>query len=230
MHEFGTTPEQLAKIAVTCRANAARNPHALVRDAITVEDVLKSPLVASPFRKLDCCVVSDSGGAVVLTSAARAKDLRKSPVSILGFGAQISKAHLSQQTDFTRTPGVVSGQRAFSQAGLRPKDVSVAQFYDAFTITPLLGLEDLGFCAKGEGGPFVADGNIDPDGSIPINTDGGGLSSNHPGKRGVFAMIEAIRQVRGESPGYQVPRVDVSLVHGIGGWFSAASTLLLSRS
>jgi acetyl-CoA acetyltransferase len=228
MHEFGTTPEQLAAIAVQCRRNAALNPNALMRDPITVEDVLKSPLVAAPLRKLDCCVVSDSGGAIVLTSKARAKDLRRPPVSLLGYGAQITKAHVSQQPDFVRSPTTVSGRRAFAQAGLTPRDVDVAQLYDAFTITPLMALEDLGFCPKGEGGRFVADGHIAPDGTIPINTDGGGLASNHPGKRGVFALIEAVRQARGESPGHQVPDVDVSLVSGFGGWFSAAATLLLT--
>lgn len=228
MHEFGTTPEQLAQIAVTCRSNAARNPDALMRDPIKVEDVLASPLVASPLHKLDCCVVTDSGGAIVLARKDRARDLRKPPVRILGFGAQVTKAHVSQQPDFIRTPTTVSGRRAFTQAGLSPKDVSVAQIYDAFTITPLLGLEDLGFCPKGEGGRFVQDGHIASTGSIPINTDGGGLASNHPGKRGIFALIEGVRQARGDSPGHQVPDVDVSLVSGFGGWFSAAATLLMT--
>lgn len=228
MYEYGTTPEQLAAIAVQCRANAALNPNALMRDPITVEDVMNSPLVASPLHKLDCCVVSDSGGAIVLTSKARAQHLKRPPVRLLGFGAQITKAHVSQQPDFVRSPTTVSGRRAFSQAGLTPRDVNVAQVYDAFTITSLIGLEDLGFCPKGEGGRFVQDGHIAPDGTIPINTDGGGLASNHPGKRGMFALIEAVRQARGDSPGYQIPNVDVSLVSGFGGWFSAAATLLLT--
>jgi acetyl-CoA acetyltransferase len=230
MHEFGTTPEQLAQIAVQCRSNAALNPHALQRSPIGVGDVLSSAMVASPLHKLDCCVVTDSAGAVVLTTLGRAKDLRRPPVRLIGFGAQVTKAHVSQHPDLVSTPGVVSARRAFEVAGLAPADVDVAQFYDAFTITPLLGLEDSGFCPKGEGGRFIADGHIGHDGSIPINTDGGGLSSNHPGKRGIFAMIEAVRQARGESPGYQVPDVEVSMAHGIGGWFSAAVTLLLSAT
>jgi acetyl-CoA acetyltransferase len=228
MHEFGTTAEQLAAIAVVCRENAARNPDALLRDPITVADVLASPTVATPLHKLDCCVVTDSGGAIVLTSSERARDLKRPPVRMLGFGAQITKAHVSQQPDFISTPTITSGKRAFAQAGLTPRDVSVAQIYDAFTITPLLGLEDLGFCPKGEGGRFVEDGHIRCSGSIPINTDGGGLASNHPGKRGVLALIEAVRQARGDSPGYQVPNVEVSLVSGFGGWFSAAATMLLT--
>lgn len=230
MHEFGTTAEQLARVAVVCRENAALNPNALLRDRIRVDDVLASPMLATPLHKLDCCVVTDSAGAIVLTSRARARDARSKPVALLGFGAQVTTVSVSQQADFVTSPGVVSGARAFAQAGLKPRDVSVAQFYDAFTITPLVGLEDLGFCAKGEGGRFIADGHVDQGGSIPINTDGGGLASNHPGKRGVFAMIEAARQVRGDSPGFQVPRVEASLVHGIGGWFSAASTLLLGAA
>jgi acetyl-CoA acetyltransferase len=229
MHEFGTTSAQLARIAVTARSNAALNPHALMRDPLSVDDVLASPMVSSPLRKLDCCVVTDSGGAVVLTSNERARDLKKRPVRLLGFGSQITRVHFSQQPDFTVTPGVVSGRLAFGRAGLSPADVSVAQLYDAFTITPLLALEDLGFCRKGEGGPFVESGAIDPTGSIPINTDGGGLSSNHPGKRGVFALIEGVRQLRGEGPGYQVTDPQVSLVHGIGGFFSAATTVLMAN-
>jgi len=229
MHEFGTTREQLAEIAVTCRANAANNPHAPKREPLTIDEVISAPMIASPLSKLDCCLVTDSGGAIVLTSKERARDLNRPAVRVLGYGAYHSNVFLSQQSDLTLTPGVVSGKRAFERAGLAPTDVSVAQLYDAFTITPLMALEDLGFCKKGEGGPFVESGAIRSDGSIPINTDGGGLSSNHPGKRGVFALIEGIRQLRGESPGHQVSDVDVSLVHGIGGFFSAASTLLLAK-
>lgn len=230
MHQFGTKPEHLASIAATVRGNAAKNPQALFRDRITVEDVLASPMISSPFHKLDCCVVTDSGGAVVLTRADRARDTRKAPIRILGYGEAVTRVHVNQVEDFTVSPGARSGPRAFERAGLKPSDVDVAQFYDAFTITPLIGLEDLGFCLKGEGGPFVADGHIAPGGSIPINTDGGGLSSNHPGKRGVFVLIEALRQLWGESPGHQVPEAEISLAHGIGGFFSAASTMLLTRT
>ncbi|MGH6854372.1 MAG: thiolase C-terminal domain-containing protein, partial [Aestuariivirga sp.] len=179
MHEFGTTAEQLASVAVSVRANASKNPHALYRDPITIENVLASPMISSPLHKLDCCVVTDSGGALVLTRADRGRDCRKPPIGILGFGEAVSKLHLNQVPDFTATAGARTGPTAFSMAGVSPKDIDVAQFYDAFTITPILGLEDLGFCKKGEGGAFVADGNIEPGGAIPINTDGGGLSSNH---------------------------------------------------
>jgi acetyl-CoA C-acetyltransferase len=228
MHVYGTTPEQIAAVAVACRANAALNPGALLRDPITTADVLASPTISSPLRKLDCCVVTDSGGAVVLARHDRARDLRKRPVSILGYGESVQRVAMSQVLDFTVSPGAVSGPLAFRRAGLAPADVDVAQFYDAFTITPLIALEDLGFCAKGEGGPFVADGRIRAGGTLPINTDGGGLASNHPGKRGIFVLIEALRQVWGESPGHQVPDVEVSLAHGIGGFFSASTTMLLA--
>ncbi|APO69809.1 acetyl-CoA acetyltransferase protein (plasmid) [Rhizobium gallicum] len=230
MYQYGTTPEQLASVPVAIRANAARNPNALMKDLITVEDVLASPMISSPFHKFDCCVVTDSGGAVVLTRSDRAKDLLNNPVKMLGYGEAITGVHVNQVADFTISPGVHSSQRAFSSAGLSPSEVNVAQIYDAFSITPLIGLEDLGFCKKGEGGAFVASGAISAGGSIPINTDGGGLSSNHPGKRGVFVLIEALRQLWGESPGVQVPDCEISLAHGWGGFFSAASTMLLARS
>ncbi|WP_206079101.1 thiolase C-terminal domain-containing protein [Allomesorhizobium camelthorni] len=230
MHQFGTTPEQLASVPVAIRANAALNPNALMRDPISISDVLESRMISSPFHKLDCCVVTDSGGAVVLTRRDRANDLRKKPIRMLGYGEAIGCIHTNQVADFTASPGLQSGQRAFNAAGLTPVDVDVAQFYDAFSITPLIGLEDLGFCKNGEGGAFVASGAIGAGGSIPINTDGGGLSSNHPGKRGVFVLIEALRQLWDESPGLQVKDCEVSLAHGIGGFFSAASTMLLARS
>ncbi len=230
MHQYGTTPEQLAAIPVAIRANAALNPNALMKDRITVDDVLASPMISSPFHKLDCCVVTDSGGAVVLTRSDRARDLKRKLVRILGYGEAVTGVHMNQVADFTLSPGIHSGRRAFSAAGLTPRDVDVAQIYDAFSITPLIGLEDLGFCKKGEGGAFAASGAIAAGGAIPINTDGGGLSSNHPGKRGVFVLIEALRQLWGESPGAQVPDCEVSLAHGWGGFFSAASTMLLARS
>ncbi|TSD40418.1 hypothetical protein FFI94_032430 [Rhodococcus sp. KBS0724] len=227
MHEFGTTPEQLAQIAVTCRENAANNPDARFRSPLSVEDVLTSRSIADPLHKFDCCVVTDSGGAVVITSAERAKDLKTKPVPILGFGSAISRIHMNRMDPVTLTPAAISGPRAMSMAGITPADVDVAQLYDAFTITVLLALEDLGFCAKGEGGEFVASGAISAGGSLPINTDGGGLSSNHTGKRGIFAMIEGVRQMRGEGPGVQIDNPEISLVHGWGGTFSSAATLVL---
>jgi acetyl-CoA C-acetyltransferase len=227
MELYGTTSEQLAQIAVTCRANAKDNEHARYRESITIDDVLESPTIASPLHKLDCCVVSDSGGAILLASAERAKDCAKDPVWMLGFGAAINNFHVNQWRDATLTPAALSGPRAFAMAGVSHGNIDVAQLYDAFTITPLLALEDLGFCAKGDGGPFVEAGNINPDGKLPINTDGGGLSSNHPGKRGMFAMIEGVRQLRGEGPGVQIEGAKTALVHGWGGQLSAAATLIL---
>src|SRR5919198_5859584 len=227
MHQYGTTSEQLAQIAVTCRANAVNNPDARFRDPITVDDVLSSPMISSPLHRLDCCVVTDSGGALLLASEQRARSCRKDPVWIQGFGSAITQFHVNQMRDATVTPATLSGPRAFEMAGVSHDDIDVAQLYDAFTITPILALEDLGFCEKGEGGPFVEAGNIDADGALPINTDGGGLSSNHPGKRGMLAMIEGVRQLRGEGPGAQVAGAKTSLVHGWGGSFSAAATMIL---
>lgn len=229
MYEYGTTLEQLAELVSVIRANGARNPHALYREAVDPADVLKAPVIASPFTKPMCCVVSDSGGAVVITRRDRSRDTPNPPIRILGFGETVQQSLMNQVPDFTVSPGAYSAPRAFRTAGLTPADVDVAQLYDAFAITPLMALEDLGFCPKGEGGRFIADGNVRPDGRIPINTDGGGLASNHPGKRGIFALIEAIRQLRGVGPGVQIPDVEVSLVHGIGGFHSAAATMLLAR-
>lgn len=227
MHEFGTTPEQLAAIAVQCRSNAGPNPDARFREPMKVEDVLASPMIAAPLHRNDCCVVTDSGGAVVLVGRERAADAPGKPAWILGFGEAVGAMRMSQTRSFTRTPGVASGRRAFQTAGLTPADVDCAQLYDSFTITVLLALEDLGFCAKGEGGPFVESGAIGPGGAVPINTDGGGLSSNHPGRRGILALIEAVRQLRGESPGVRLPDPRIALAHGCGGQLSATATMLL---
>ena len=227
MHEFGTTPEQLAAIAVQCRANASGNPDARFREPITVEDVLASPMIAAPLHRNDCCVVTDSGGAVVLVGRDRAADARGTPVWLLGFGEAVGQMRMNQLWPFTSTPGVASGRRALEMAGVRPDDIDCAQLYDSFTITLLLALEDLGFCAKGEGGPFVESGAIAPGGSIPVNTDGGGLSSNHPGRRGVFALIEAVRQLRGDGPGVRLPEPRLALAHGCGGQLSATATMVL---
>jgi acetyl-CoA C-acetyltransferase len=163
-----------------------------------------------------------------MTSAERARDCRKPPVWITGFGEAASQVQMSQMEPLTSSPARFSGPRAFDMAGVSHDDIDVAQLYDAFTITPLLALEDLGFCDKGDGGPFVEAGNIRADGSLPINTDGGGLSSNHPGKRGVFIVIEAVRQLRGEGPGVQIEGAKTALVNGNGGFFSAAATMILT--
>jgi acetyl-CoA C-acetyltransferase len=229
MAEFGTTPEQLAEIAVTCRGHASHNPQARFRDPITVQDVVGSPMIASPLHRYDCCVVTDGGGAIVVTSAKRARECRKDPIYVLGFGEAVGQVQMNQMDPFTATPAALSGPRAFAQAGMTPDRIDTAQIYDSFTITALLILEDLGFCAKGEGGAFVSGGRIAVGGDLPINTDGGGLSSNHPGRRGMFTIIEAVRQLRGEPLGLQVPDCEVALAHGSGGALSTAATLILSK-
>ena len=227
MHEFGTTSEQLAEIAVQTREWAAMNPRARLQDPITVADVLASPLEASPLHKLDCCLVTDGAGAVVLTSIDRARGLAKPPVAVLGAGVGHTHSMISQMPDLTTTGGVVSGREAFRIAGLTPADVDVVELYDSFTITVLLVLEDLGFCPKGEGGPFVADGPLRPGGSLPANTNGGGLAFTHPGQYGMFLLVEAVRQLRGEAGPRQVPGAEVALAHGSGGVLSAMATVIL---
>jgi len=227
MHEFGTTLDELAEIAVSTRYNASLNPDAYYRDLITIDDVQSSRLIADPLTKLHCCIRSDGGGAVVLTSEARARDAAGAPVWVLGTGEAVSHTAMSEWRDFTESPAVRSGAAAFERAGLRPADVDCCQLYDAFTPMVLLTLEALGFCAKGEGGPFVADGRLRVGGALPTNTDGGGLSACHPGMRGMFLLVEAVRQLRGEAGARQVADAEVCCVNGTGGWFSSASTVLL---
>ena len=230
MHEFGTRPEQLAAVAVTMRQHAAHNPMAQYRDPITVDDVVSSRMVADPLHKLDCCVISDGGAACVVTSAERAADLRAAPVFVLA-GAHSTTHHmnLSADADLTVSPAARSGPLAFARAGLSPSDVDVAQIYDSFTITVVLSVEDLGFCAKGEGGAFVEDGGLGVGGRLPTNTDGGGLSACHPGMRGMFLIVEAVRQLRGGAGATQVPGAQVALAHGTGGMLSTGATLLLAN-
>ncbi len=227
MAQFGTTSEQLAEIAVSTRAWAALNPRARYRDPITVADVLESPLQCSPLHLLDCCLVTDGAGAFVMTSAQRAADLANPPVLVLGAGTCHDHAMISQMPDLTVTPGAVSGANAFAMAGIAPDDVDVLMGYDSFTITALLHLEDLGFCAKGEGGPFVADGRTAPGGSLPMNTNGGGLSYTHPGMYGMFLIVEAVRQLRGQAGDRQVPGAQIAVAHGSGMVLSCMSTLVL---
>jgi acetyl-CoA acetyltransferase len=227
MYEFGTTSEQLAQIAVDTRRWAALNPRARLREPIGVEDVLASRVEASPLHKLDCCLVTDGAGAVVLTSAERAGDLLKPPALVLGTGTCHTHSMISEMPDLTTTGAAVSGRLAFAEAGLGVADVDVLQLYDSFTITVLLVLEDLGFCPKGEGGPFVADGVLGPGGALPANTTGGGLAYTHPGMFGIFLLVEAVRQLRGESGDRQVPDAEVALAHGSGGALSAMSTIIL---
>ena len=227
MAVFGTTSEQLAQIAVDTRRWASLNPKARYRDPQTVEDVLASPMVASPLHKLDCCLVTDGAGAIVLTSADRARDLRRPPAYVLGAASAHDHQMISQMPDLTTTAGSVSGPKAFALAGVGPGDVDVAELYDSFTITVLLALEDLGFCAKGEGGPFVEDGRLGPGGAFPAQTSGGGLSYTHPGMFGMFLLVEAARQVQGLAGPRQVEGVEVAVAHGVGGVLSATSTVVL---
>jgi acetyl-CoA acetyltransferase len=229
MHEFGTTSEQLAEIAVGVREFAGLNPDAMYRDPITVEDVLQSRLVADPLHKLDCCVVSDGGGALLITTAERARDLRQPPVYVLGAASAQTHWNISQMPDFTATAAAQCGPEAFAQAGVSPADVDTIQLYDSFTITVLLLLEDLGFCKKGEGGAFVADGHLRRGGRLPLNTDGGGLSSSHSGMRGIFLLIEAARQLRNQAGEAQVPDCDVALACGSGGFLSCIGAVVLGN-
>lgn len=227
MHQYGTTSQQLAEIAVAARKWACLNPLASMRDPLTVEDVLKSPMMSTPLRLLDCCLVSDGGGAVIITSAERAKGLRKKPVRILGTGEAHTHRAISGMPDLTVTPAKISGARAFSMAGVAPSDIDVLQLYDSFTITVLLQLEDLGFCAKGEGGRFVEGGRLAPGGALPANTGGGGLSCLHTGMFGIFLLIEGVSQLRGECAGRQVAGAKLALCNGVGGNLASSGTVIL---
>ena len=226
MHEYGTTRTQLAEVAVAAREWARLNPKAFMRDPLTVDEVLSSRMVSDPLTKLDCCLVTDGGGAVVLTSPERARSLGKPPVFLLGAGEATWHRNISAMPDLTTTAASESGPRAFTMAGLKPADVDVVELYDAFTINPILFLEDLGFCGKGEGGAFVSGGRIAPGGALPVNTNGGGLSYCHPGMYGIFLIIEAVRQLRGEGADRQVSGADVALVNGNGGTLSSQVTAL----
>jgi acetyl-CoA acetyltransferase len=227
MAEFDTTSEQLAQIAVSTREWATSNPRARYREPITIDDVLASPMESSPLHRLDCCLVTDGAGAFVLTSAERAAEGAKPPIYVLGAATCHDHMMISQMPDLTTTPGAVSGPAAFAMAGVKPDDIDVLMAYDSFTITTLLHLEDLGFCAKGEGGPFVADGKLGPGGALPTNTNGGGLSYTHPGMFGMFLIVEAARQLRGECGERQVAGADLAVAHGSGMVLSCMSTLVL---
>jgi acetyl-CoA acetyltransferase len=227
MHEFGTTREHLAEVAVAARKWAQLNPVAFERGELTIEDVLASRMVSSPLTVRDCCLVTDGGGAVIVTSAERARSLRKPPVFLLGAAEAHWHKDIFQMPDLTVSAAAESGPRAFHNAGLRPSDVDVLEVYDAFTINTLLFLEDLGFCEKGEAGAFVENGAIAPGGPLPVNTNGGGLSYCHPGMYGIFLIIEAVRQLRGECGARQVPDAHIGLVHGNGGMLSSQVTALL---
>jgi len=229
MHQYGTTKEQMAEVAVATRKWAALNPKAMVRDPITIADVLGSRLICWPFNLLDCCLVTDAGGAVVVTSAERARDLPKPPVYVLGTGECVTHQMVSQMPAFDRWDAAeVSGARAFAMSGVKHADIDVAEFYDAFTITPILALEALGFCQRGEGGPFVSNQRTAPGGAFPMNTNGGGLSYTHTGMYGIFTIIEAVRQLRGECGPRQVAGAKTAVCHGTGGVWSAAATMIVS--
>ena len=228
MHEFGTTIEQLAEVAVSARFNAGLNPEAAFRDPITIDDVLGGRMIADRFTKLHCCIRSDGGGAVVLVAEDRVADLPIAPVWILGAGEAVSHVSMSQWDDMTTGPASVSGRLAFQRAGVTPADIDVCEIYDAFTSMLLLTLEDLGFCGRGEGGDFVADGRLRVGGALPTNTDGGGLSAMHPGQRGLFLLIEAARQLRAEAGERQVADARLACVSGTGGWFCSSGTIILA--
>jgi acetyl-CoA acetyltransferase len=229
MHEYGTTSEQLAEIAVGVREFASLNPNAIYRDPITVDDVLSSRMIADPLHLLDCCAITDGGGAFIMTTAERARDLPQAPVYVLGAAGAQTHWNISQQSDFTSSAGAVAGPIAFERAGVTHDDVDLLMFYDSFTITCLILLESLGFVPKGEGGPFVAEGHLKRGGKWPLNTDGGGLSACHPGMRGIFLILEAVRQLRGQGGAAQVPDCDVAIAAGSGGWLSCIGVAILGR-
>jgi acetyl-CoA acetyltransferase len=225
-----TTRRQLAEVAVAARLWAQRNPDAFARGPLTIDDVLGAKMISDPVTVRDCCLVTDGAGAFVVTRADRARALHPKPAYVLGSGHAHSHRQISCMPDLTVTPAVESGRKAFAEAGLAPADVDVVELYDAFTINPILFLEDLGFCAKGEGGAFVSGGRIAPGGLFPMNTNGGGLSCTHPGMYSIFLLIEAVTQLRGEGRERQVPGVEVALVHGNGGVLSSQATAILSTT
>jgi acetyl-CoA acetyltransferase len=227
MHQYGTTHEQLAEIAVATRKWAQLNPKAFMRDPLSIDDVLSSRWIAYPFHVYDCCLVTDAGGACVVVGAERARKLRKKPVWVLGSGEATTHGSMVNNPDLTQTPARYSGKRAFEMAGLTPKEIDVVEVYDSFTYTALVTIEELGFCKKGEGGPFLANQRSAPGGDFPMNTNGGGLSYTHPGMYGMFLIIEAVRQLRGECGERQVPNAKTALVNGTGGSLSSTGTLIL---
>lgn len=230
MKETGTTLEQLAMVAVVQREWAAMNPRASYRDPLTVQDVMRDRMIAYPFTKTECCLVTDGGGALILTSATRAKDFPHKPIYILGTGESVESPMISQMEDFTSSRAFrVSAAKAFSEAGITHGDVDHVMIYDAFAHLPFYGLEDMGFCKKGEAGPFIAERNTAPGGSLPLNTNGGGLSYMHSGMYGMYALQESVRQLRGIAPA-QVDGATVSVCHGVGGMFTASGTVIMSNA
>jgi acetyl-CoA C-acetyltransferase len=234
MHQFGTTSEQLAWIKVAASHHAQHNPHAMLRDVVTAEEVVASPMISDPLHRLDCCVISDGGGAIVVTRPEVAKSLKRPLVKVLGAGEAV-KHQMGGKIDLTYTGAVWSGPAAFAEAGVTPADIKYVSIYDSFTITVLITLEDLGFCPKGGGGKFVTGGTlISGTGKLPFNTDGGGLCNNHPANRGgLTKVVEAVRQLRGEAhPKVQVKNCDVALAHGTGGSLATrhgSATVIMER-
>ncbi|MFT7599856.1 MAG: acetyl-CoA C-acetyltransferase [Acidimicrobiales bacterium] len=235
MYEFGTTSEQLAEIKVAASSHAQHNPNALLPNLVTIEEVLDSPIVARPLHRLDSCVITDGGGALVVVSAAVAAKLERQTCPVLGTGVAVKHTSTNGRIDLSHTGASVSGPAAFDEAGVKPSDIDYASIYDSFTITVLITIEDLGFCPKGQGGGFVSDGGLQsPNGHLPFNTDGGGLCNNHPANRGgITKVIEAVRQLRGEAhQAVQVPDCEIALAHGTGGSLATrmgSATLILGR-
>jgi acetyl-CoA acetyltransferase len=227
MHQYGTTREQMAEVAVAARKWAQLHPDATMRDPLTIQDVLNSPMASDPLSRLDCCLMTDGGAAIVVTGASRAPHLKQRPVYFLGGAGAHWHREISQMADFTTTPTAESAPRAFAMAGVSIQDVDVVELYDAFTINTIMFLEDMGFCPKGEGGRFVSGGRIAPGGSLPVNTNGGGLSFAHPGMYGLFTLIEATAQLRGNAGERQVAGAEVAIAHGNGATFSHEFTAVL---
>ena len=231
MYQYGTTRRQLAEIAVAFRKWAQLNPEAFSRDPLDIDTVLKARMISDPFTAYDCCLVTDGAAAYVMTRADRAKNLKKKPIHILSNATAVWHRSIAGMRDLTLSPSKESGERAFAAAGMGPKDIDVVQVYDAFSINVILALEDLGFCKKGEGGPFVENGAIGPGGKLPVNTNGGGLSCVHPNMYGAFATIEAVRQLRGECGERQVKGAKTAVVNGNGGnSASSQSTSVLATA
>lgn len=227
MHQYGTTKEQLGEVAIAARQWAQRNPEAFLRDPLTMEDYLKARLVADPFSARDCCLVTDGAAAVVMTRAERARDLARRPVYLLGGAQATTHREIAAMPDLTVTGLADAATRAYAQAGVTARDIDVVELYDAFTINTLLFLEDMGFCAKGEGGAFVSGGRIAPGGTLPVNTNGGGLSFTHPGMYGLFTIVEAAQQLAGVAGERQVADAKLAIAQGNGGELSHEALLIL---
>ncbi|MBJ6128106.1 thiolase [Microvirga sp. BT325] len=230
MHDYGTTRENLADVALAARTWANLNPDAFARGPLTRDEILSSRMVSDPITRADCCLVTDGGAALVLMRADRARDLAKPPIYVLGTGTAVSHRQIAAMPDLTTTAAVESVRRAYDMAGVGPSDIDHVMVYDAFTFTTLLFLEDLGFCPKGEGGSFVSSGAIAPGGSLPVNTNGGGLSCNHPGMYGLFTIIEAVEQLRGACGERQIQGAEIALAHANGGVLSSQATAILGTA